>query len=124
MSSSAQRDLCARSVLTTGKHTLYKRLLLGTALVALVTAPALANPTGGAVSTGAATISSSNNTTSVKQTSEGVVINWSSFNIGSGQSTQFYQPNAKAIAVNRIGSKNASQILGTLDANGNVVLIN
>src|SRR5580693_4398989 len=89
---------------TAGSHALYKRLLLGTALAALVTAPALANPTGGAVSTGAATITSNGSNTSVKQTSEGVVINWSSFNIGNGQTTQFYQPNAKAIAVNRIGS--------------------
>ena len=34
------------------------------------------------------------------------------------------QPNAQAIAVNRIGSGKASQIMGTLDANGRVVLIN
>ena len=34
------------------------------------------------------------------------------------------QPNAQAIAVNRVGGANASNILGTLDANGRVVLIN
>jgi filamentous hemagglutinin family protein len=87
--------------------------------------PAWANPKDGTVSTGSATISApSNNVTKVDQTSEGVVINWSSFNVGTGQTTQFVQPNAQAIAVNRIGGANASQILGTLDANGRVVLIN
>ena len=34
------------------------------------------------------------------------------------------QPNAQAIAVNRIGGNAPSQILGTLDANGRIVLIN
>ena len=53
-----------------------------------------------------------------------MVIDWSSFNVGKGQTTQFVQPNAQAIAVNRIGGANASQILGTLDANGRIVLIN
>ncbi len=85
---------------------------------------ALANPSGGAVTTGSASVSTSSSKTSVNQKSEDVVIDWSSFNIGSGQTTQFYQPNAQAIAVNRVGGANASQILGKLDANGRVVLIN
>ncbi len=90
----------------------------------MLVGPALANPLGGAVSTGAASISTSSNKTNVNQRSEDVVIDWSSFNIGSGQTTQFVQPNAQAIAVNRVGGANASQILGALDANGRVVLIN
>ncbi len=84
----------------------------------------LANPAGGSVTTGTASISNTSKTTTVDQTSEGVVIDWSSFNIGSGQTTDFAQPNAQAIAINRIGGSSASQILGTLDANGRVVLIN
>ena len=94
------------------------------AITPLSVAPASANPVGGAVTTGSVSISTSPNKASVNQKSEDVVIDWSSFNIGSGQTTQFYQPNAQAIAVNRIGGASASQILGTLDANGRVVLIN
>ena len=102
-----------------------KRLLLSAAAAALIASPAAqANPVGGVVTTGSASVSTSANKTNVTQKSEDVVINWSSFNIGSGQTTQFYQPNAQAIAVNRVGGANASQILGTLDANGRVVLIN
>jgi filamentous hemagglutinin family protein len=93
-------------------------------LLALPAAPAFANPAGGAVTTGSATISSpSSHQTNVDQTSEGVVIDWSSFDIGKGQTTDFVQPNAQAIAINRIGGSNSSQILGTLDANGRLVLI-
>jgi filamentous hemagglutinin family protein len=83
-----------------------------------------ANPLDGAVSTGSALISSTSKTTTVDQKSEGVVIDWSSFNIASGQTTNFVQPNSSAIAVNRIGSASASRIMGTLDANGRIVLIN
>ncbi len=102
------------------------RLLLGTAAIALLASPvAFANPKDGTVTSGVASISSpSSKITNVNQASEGVVIDWSSFNIGNGQTTQFVQPNASAIAINRIGSASASSILGTLDANGRVVLIN
>jgi filamentous hemagglutinin family protein len=83
-----------------------------------------ANPVGPAVASGAASVTASSSAkTQIDQKSEDVVIDWSSFNIGNGQTTQFVQPNAQAIAVNRIGGANASQILGTLDANGRVVLI-
>jgi len=91
----------------------------------LLASPSLANPTGAMVATGSASIAvSSPGKTQIDQKSEDVVIDWSSFNIGSGQTTTFVQPNAQAIAVNRIGGAKASQILGTLDANGRVVLIN
>ena len=91
----------------------------------LFVSPAAANPSAGAVATGSASIAaSSSNKMQVNQSSEDVVINWSSFNVGAGQTTQFVQPNAQAIAVNRIGGNTPSQILGTLDANGRIVLIN
>ena len=109
----------------TRRRAFNKKLLLNAAAISLIASPAaLANPLGGAVTTGSASIATSANKTNVTQKSEDVVIDWSSFNIGSGQTTQFLQPNAQAIAVNRVGGANVSQILGTLDANGRVVLIN
>jgi filamentous hemagglutinin family protein len=90
----------------------------------LFASQALANPLSGAVTTGSASIASASSKTTIDQKSEDVVIDWSSFNVGAGQTTQFVQPNAQAIAVNRIGGNSASQILGTLDANGRIVLIN
>jgi filamentous hemagglutinin family protein len=94
------------------------------AMLMVLASPAIANPTGGAVSTGSASISTSSKTTTIDQTSEDVVIDWSSFNVGSGQTTNFEQPNAQAIAVNRIGGNDPSRVMGTLDANGRIVLIN
>jgi filamentous hemagglutinin family protein len=90
----------------------------------ILASAAFANPLGSVVTTGAASIAASSNKTQIDQKSEDVVIDWSSFNIGAGQTTQFVQPNAQAIAVNRIGGNAPSQILGTLDANGRIVLIN
>jgi filamentous hemagglutinin family protein len=98
--------------------------LLGTAAW-LAATQALANPQGGHVVQGRATISSPNaNTLDVKQTSEDAVINWQSFSIGAGQTTQFQQPNAAAVTLDRVTGANLSQIAGTLRANGTVILIN
>src|SRR5580698_6895532 len=81
----------------------------------LLVSPSLANPVGATVMTGSASVAApSPGETQIKQKSEDVVIDWSSFNIGSGQTTTFVQPNAQAIAVNRIGGAKASQILGML----------
>jgi filamentous hemagglutinin family protein len=108
------------------KQILLNSAALGAGLAAVFLAkPAFANPLGATVTSGSASIATpASGNTRIDQTSEGVVIDWSSFNIGAGQTTQFVQPNAQAIAVNRIGGNSASQILGTLDANGRVVLIN
>src|ERR1700733_8218279 len=99
-------------------------LAMGLVVAPMLSVPTSANPAGAAVASGGASISNSPGKTEITQTTEGVVIDWKSFNIGSGQSTNFMQPNAQAIAVNRIGGADASRIMGTLDANGRIVLIN
>ena len=77
------------------------------------------------MSSGKATISApTSGTVQIDQTTKIVIINWSSFNIAGGETTKFVQPNASSIAVNRIGGNNPSTILGSLLANGRVVLIN
>ena len=77
---------------------------------------------------GSATITQSgpaSATTTVKQDSQKAVINWHSFNVGAGESVQFVQPNAGAIALNRVtGGQGRSQIDGKLTANGQVFLLN
>jgi filamentous hemagglutinin family protein len=83
-----------------------------------------ANPTGGVVTTGAASISSSTNTTNIAQSSQKVSINWNTFNIGSGETVNFLQPNSSSIALNRVIGNNESLIFGSLNANGQVFLIN
>lgn len=81
-------------------------------------------PTGGSVSAGAATISSGGSTLTVNQASQNAAINWQTFNIGADQSVVFAQPNAGAVALNRVVGADPSAILGRLTANGQVFLVN
>ena len=111
------------------KRSFSERLLMSTALAGVLslagTPQAYANPIGGQVVGGQANISSSGNTLTVQQTTSRAIINWSSFDIAPGEITQFEQPSSSSIALNRVtGSQNPSQILGTLNANGQVWIIN
>ncbi len=98
------------------------RLFLTSAL--FWTSPVYAAPTGGQVTSGAGAISQGSGTTTVNQASQNLSLNWQTFNVGAHESVNFVQPNATAIAVNRIADTSASQILGSLNANGQVFLIN
>lgn len=60
----------------------------------------------------------------VNQSDARAIIDWSRFNIGSNASVVFNQPNSAASALNRIFDLNPSVILGNLQANGQVLLIN
>jgi filamentous hemagglutinin family protein len=104
-----------------------QRILLATgALVPLGLAFATANPLGGQVAGGSATISGTGTSAvTVTQSSQNAVINWNSFNIGNGELTKFVQPNSASTVLNRVvGDLGPSQIYGTLSANGRVFLIN
>ena len=86
---------------------------------------AFANPQGGEVVSGQATISTPNAaTTQIVQESDKAVVNWQSFNIQSHESTVFIQPNASSVTLNRIFDNNPSVIAGLLTSNGRLILIN
>ena len=83
-----------------------------------------ANPTGGTVAQGAATISSSGSQTTVTTTTANAYINWQSFNIGAGETTTFAEPSATSVVWNNVGGASPSSILGSINANGYVILQN
>ena len=83
-----------------------------------------ANPTGGTVTQGAATFNAAGSQFTINQTSPNAFISWQSFNIAAGETTTFSQPSATSVAWNQINDANPSQILGTLNANGYVILQN
>ncbi len=114
----------AVSELTRGRSKSSRSLRVAAAGLALATTGALAGPLGGKVTAGSAGISSNGTTTTINQGSQNLSLTWSSFNVGAQETVNFLQPNAAAIAVNRIGDVNGSQILGHLNANGQVYLIN
>jgi filamentous hemagglutinin family protein len=81
-------------------------------------------PTGGSVTAGSAAISQAANVLTVQQVSQRAAIDWKSFNIGASATVNFNQPNANAVALNRIGGNSASEIYGKLNANGQVFFSN
>lgn len=83
-----------------------------------------ANPTGGTVTTGTGTIDGNSNTMTITQSSTKLGINWQTFSIAAGETVKFIQPNAGAIALNRVVGNDASSIYGNLSANGKVFLVN
>lgn len=100
--------------------------LAGVLPMLVLTAPAArANPEGGSVVQGAATIAQTNpKTVTVNQTTDKAVINWRSFSIGTGETTRFNQPSSSSTTLNRVTGDQVSKILGNLSANGKVFLVN
>jgi filamentous hemagglutinin family protein len=97
-------------------------------LIALLLAGPLcleANPTGGAVAAGSATIAGQGSpAVTINQASNTAIINWQTFSIGSGELTKFIQPSSSSATLNRVLGGQTSFINGTLSANGQIYLIN
>ncbi|MEI8033708.1 MAG: filamentous hemagglutinin N-terminal domain-containing protein, partial [Chlorobiaceae bacterium] len=81
-------------------------------------------PSGGQITSGNGNIVTSNSQMTVNQSSQQMIANWQSFNIGTDASVRFNQPGTTASALNRINDQNPSQIMGSLSANGQVFLLN
>jgi filamentous hemagglutinin family protein len=101
-------------------------LLITTALTAFGLAAASAGPKGPTVVGGSATIANPGSATvSVTQQTDKAIINWHLFDVGANEKVQFVQPNSGSIALNRVtGGLGPSMILGTVDANGRVFIVN
>jgi len=97
------------------------------ACFSLSSAQSLANPTGGTVSSGSASIASSGNTLTITN-SPNAIINWGSFSIGVNEITQFLQSSSGSAVLNRVVGTNGvipqSVIDGVLSSNGRVFLLN
>lgn len=101
--------------------------LTSVALLSLsVGLPAVANPLGGTVVGGVATITTPDpSTLLIDQSTNVAIINWDSFNISVGETTQFVLPDSDSWTLNRIvGSQDPSLIYGTILSNGNIVIVN
>lgn len=84
-----------------------------------------ANPQGGTVAAGSATITQVNpNVTEIHQTTARAIIDWKNFSIGASQLTRFFQPSSSSVTLNRVTTNNPSLIMGRLQANGQIILIN
>lgn len=78
----------------------------------------------GFVSSGRANATITNGVLRVQQQSDRAILNWASFNVGADGRVVFEQPNASSIALNRIFQGSPSRILGAIEANGQIYLVN
>ncbi|HEY0846901.1 MAG TPA: filamentous hemagglutinin N-terminal domain-containing protein [Noviherbaspirillum sp.] len=101
----------------------FRRRVLPVLVAACFSGNAVANPFGAQVVNGQANISAQGNVLSVTNT-PGTIINWQGFSINPGETTRFIQQNANSAVLNRITGQDPSQILGALQSNGRVFLIN
>src|SRR5882757_3708599 len=101
-------------------------LLVTTALIPVLCAPALAGPEGAVVTGGQVNVQGQGTANvTVNQSSDKAIVNWHTFNIGANERTQFVQPNSSSVILNRVtGGLGPSEILGRLDANGRVFVVN
>ena len=81
-------------------------------------------PTNPVIESGKAAITQSTNQLTINQSTDKLITNWSSFNIGKDATVQFNQPSSTSSALNRVNSNDPSYIFGSLKANGQVILIN
>ena len=104
------------------KTDILRKLFAGTLGCALA-AGAFANPTGMQVVAGQVSTVTSANSLLITN-SPGAIINWQSFSILQGELTRFIQQSASSSVLNRITGQDPSKILGALQSNGKVFLIN
>ena len=83
-----------------------------------------AAPQDGVVVGGQATIVQAGAVTNIVQSTQRAAIDWTSFDIAKNETVNFQQPNASAVALNRILGNNPTAIYGQLNANGQVYLSN
>ncbi len=102
-------------------HGLRRKMLA--VLVAACYTSASANPTAPQVIAGQATFQQSGNLFSITNTPN-AIINWQSFSIAPDEVTRFIQQSANSRVLNRITGQDPSRILGALQSNGHVYLIN
>ena len=97
---------------------------LAAALLLATGVQAQAGPQGEQVTAGQGSVTRSGATTTIQQGTAKLAIEWQRFDVGANETVNFVQPSASAIALNRVVGTDGSQILGRLNANGQVFLLN
>ncbi|RJG05293.1 filamentous hemagglutinin N-terminal domain-containing protein [Noviherbaspirillum cavernae] len=83
-----------------------------------------ADAANAAVVAGTGNVSTVGNATTITQGSQRLAIDWLNLSTAAGEALIFNQPNAQAIALNRITGTSPSELLGSLTANGQVFILN
>jgi len=117
------RNVSAVSALNASKSV--SAILVALPLALPLPPPAFAaNAINAAISAGRGGVITTGNVTTINQASQNLAINWSQLSTTAGEALVFNQPNASAIALNRITGPSPSALLGSLSANGQVFILN
>ncbi|TDR27886.1 filamentous hemagglutinin N-terminal domain-containing protein [Hydromonas duriensis] len=81
-------------------------------------------PVDGKVVYGQANISQAGSTMTIQQLSNKASTNWQSFDIGASAHVNIEQPSNNSVLLNRVLGNSPSEVFGSLNANGHVILIN
>lgn len=103
------------------------RCLSSTALATIVAVPAAFadGPTGERLVSGTATVSRPDGrSTVIDQSTSQAIIDWRRFGISEDHAVTFNQPGRDAVILNRVTGGEPSSILGSMSANGTVMLVN
>jgi filamentous hemagglutinin family protein len=102
----------------------FRLLAASAAALCCFAGSAPANPTGAIpVVPGTAAFLTSGNLLQITN-SPNAIINWQSFSISAGEITRFVQQSSSSAVLNRVVTQNPSVILGALQSNGRVFLVN
>ncbi|WP_233810075.1 two-partner secretion domain-containing protein [Paraburkholderia sp. HP33-1] len=93
-------------------------------LIGSVAAVVNAAPLCGQIEAGSGSIVKAGDSTTIQQNTGRLVIDWNAFSTNANESITFRQPDASAIALNRVVGQSPSVLLGKLDANGQVFIVN
>ncbi|MEK7875120.1 MAG: filamentous hemagglutinin N-terminal domain-containing protein, partial [Pseudomonadota bacterium] len=105
------------------RSTFRRRLAYAAVISCFAGEAAYALPTGPAVVNGQVSFSRQGSVLNVTN-SPSSIINWQSFSIGASETTRFIQQSAASSVLNRVVGQDMSVLLGTLQSNGRVFLIN
>ena len=100
-----------------------KQKALYAALAACFTSGAWANPVAPVVTSGSATFTQAGKTLQIANT-PGAIIQWQGFSIAADETTRFLQSGASSAVLNRVIGSAQSNLLGLLQSNGRVYLLN
>lgn len=101
-----------------------KRKVLLTSWIIFQLSLLFSNPTNPTIVSGMVDFGEVGNTLLISTASDRTIIEWDTFSIDAGETTQFAQPLSSSAVLNRVTSLNPTNILGNLTSNAQVFLLN